>query len=647
MGEFFALIAIKFASLIFRALPLHAALALGRVLGFVALPFVSRRKVAYANLRAVFGSRYSPKERKQIVRRNLIHLCENFVEMLRFQVIGKAYYDRYISIPNLDRFQALRGKEKGAFLVTPHFGNWEMTQIVSSILGEPLHVVAKKQKHSKLDDYLTQMRSSHGSVIVHKGGAVREVVRILKEGGLVGALGDLSGGKDGMRIRFFGRKTTAPSGMYAIAREEQVALLPVFSIREKGPYHHLALEPAFFVQKTENQAKDIEGAMQRYFNLLEGYIVKHPEQWFWFYKRWKYSFTKHILFLSDDKRGHTAQTEAVEAEFKHLSQMLGDQYELSFEHISIEFISKWHHRFFRIFSWFFLPLTQGRLGVLKFFLKKTSADKLQTVHADLIVSTGAGLVPLNLILKREMMAKSVVVMSPPFPYGFRSFDLAIVPAHDHVKRHERIIETLIAPGVFNSSEFQKYGAHLAKLAAISGEPRKRMGIFIGGRTKAYEINLDELRYWLRELKLCAKTLDYDLLVTTSRRTEQKIAEVLKEELGNFSPCKLMVIANEENIENAVPGILALSEVAIVTEDSISMISDAVRAGKQVIVMSVGNEKLSKKHKRFHTMLLRRSLITVSNTTSFRRDIENLNIGEANDLNRDETEQIHNGLLKVL
>ena len=55
--------------------------------------------------------------------------------------------------------------------------------------------------------------------------------------------------------------------------------------------------------------------------------------------------------------------------------------------------------------------------------------------------------------------------------------------------------------------------------------------------------------------------------------------------------------------------------------SISMISDAVRARKPVLVMQLGNGKLSEKHKRFQRMLASRAAIQVANAGNFRHKLD--------------------------
>ena len=58
----------------------------------------------------------------------------------------------------------------------------------------------------------------------------------------------------------------------------------------------------------------------------------------------------------------------------------------------------------------------------------------------------------------------------------------------------------------------------------------------------------------------------------------------------------MVIANEKNIPSAVGGILGLSSVAVVSPESISMISEAANSGKYVVVFQ--QPGLGRRHRLF-------------------------------------------------
>jgi mitochondrial fission protein ELM1 len=57
--------------------------------------------------------------------------------------------------------------------------------------------------------------------------------------------------------------------------------------------------------------------------------------------------------------------------------------------------------------------------------------------------------------------------------------------------------------------------------------------------------------------------------------------------------------------------MALADILVVTEDSISMISEAVSSGKKVVILSFGASDLPSKHRRFQEMLAEKSLAKIA------------------------------------
>src|SRR3989338_8269945 len=304
-------------SLFVQLLPIRGALFLGRMAGF-SLYVTKRSRIAYANLKAAFKSRYSAKERKAIIRKHFEHLGQNMVEVLRFPKMDQRYFEQFILAEHRERYEQAVSSGRGTVLLTPHFGNWELSQVLSALVGKPLHILARGQKHSQLDDFLNRLRTAHGSIAVLKGSAVRSLIRVLRKGGAVGALGDLSGGRSGALVRFFGRRTTAPTGIFEITARTNAVLLPCFIVRENGPFHKVYVEPPFPVHESEETESVLQESILRYYALLESWIERFPEQLFWVYKRWKYCYTKRVLVLHDDKAGHNTQSDAIAKEFERL-----------------------------------------------------------------------------------------------------------------------------------------------------------------------------------------------------------------------------------------------------------------------------------------------------------------------------------------
>lgn len=638
---------IRLLSLFLQALPHRIALWVGRIIGIIFSKIYQRRRVAYANLKAAFENQFTAKDRKKIIERHFLNLAQTVIEVLRFPKLNMDYFDRYVSVSGRERYEALARGNQATVLITAHFGNWELSQILSALVGKPLHFLVRQQNH--INDLLNELRSSRGSIAIHRGKAVRRLIRVLRDGGMVGILGDFSGGREGIPVQFFGRKTTAPSGIFQIAERTHAAILPCFMVRlDCGPYHQVFLEEVFPLAKAKDGSVDMPGSVQNYYHLLEKWIRKYPDQWFWMYRRWKYCFTKHILILKDDRAGHNNQSEAIAQEFKRLEKILGDPYEFKFKTVQVQFKSKIHQKLFYLFTFFFLPFAQGRLGVFKFFLTPECTRMLEQQFADFIISTGSSLVPLNLLLKKENLARSIVVMKPSAPYSLSQFDLSILPMHDRVaKESNRVVRTLVTPNPVEPELLEKAGAKLSDHISPRSNGSKRLSIFIGGSSKSYRFDLNEFQKWASELKTCSEKSNYELLITTSRRTDESAAQILKTEFSAYPSTKLLVIANEANLDQVTYGMLAHCDIAVVTEDSVSMISEAVAAGKQVVVLQLGNGKLPKKHSRFHQLLEENKLIYMANAANFYSKLSSVNGTAASEIMRDQAQNIQKALRKML
>ncbi|MBU9889657.1 MAG: hypothetical protein KTQ49_07305, partial [Candidatus Omnitrophica bacterium] len=190
----------------FGSIPLSAGLRIGDLLGRLACAFSSKRRVAYINLKAALGEQLSPWQRWKAVWDHFGHAGQSVVEVLAFRRMTRAYVEKNIAVHGLERFEELSVSGRGGVLITGHFGNWELLQVVAGLRGSPIHVLARDQKYPRLNRLLNELRESHGAVSVSRGAGVRSLLRALRDKKLIGVLGDQSAGKtEGLILPFFGR----------------------------------------------------------------------------------------------------------------------------------------------------------------------------------------------------------------------------------------------------------------------------------------------------------------------------------------------------------------------------------------------------------------------------------------------------------
>lgn len=242
-----------------------------------------------------------------------------------------------------------------------------------------------------------------------------------------------------------------------------------------------------------------------------------------------------LLILSDGKAGHVNQSIA-------FARLLG----LPFEVRRVSF----RNRAYKALSYLF---DQSGLFVPGLFTLEGALPECSTV-----VSAGSETYYPNRLLARELGARSVAIM---LPRGYRyDFDLIVAQQHDRPPLRDNI---LAVPVNLSYPEPQGY--------VVRNGDRPCVSLIIGGSSRHYRMEaaaLDRQMQQIFELFPAA-----DLLATTSRRTSPEV-----EALVDNGPFRYKVIASRQEI-NPIADFLALSDYVFVTEDSTSMVSEAVCYGR--------------------------------------------------------------------
>ena len=176
-----------------------------------------------------------------------------------------------------------------------------------------------------------------------------------------------------------------------------------------------------------------------------------------------------------------------------------------------------------------------------------------------IVSTGHHTHFTLLILAQIMRVPSIVLMRPSLPLSW--FDLCIIPEHDAPLACHNIIES-IGP--------------LNRMQPAQKEADSKL-ILVGGPSKHFDWSDEQL---FAQVENIIQQDDGHWTIATSRRTPLKTIASLKA-LANVT----LVLASESNA-NWLPSMLAKTENCWVTQDSMSMIYEALTAGCRVKLLTV-------------------------------------------------------------
>lgn len=220
---------------------------------------------------------------------------------------------------------------------------------------------------------------------------------------------------------------------------------------------------------------------------------------------------------------------------------------------------------------------------------QAASDPLRPPWPEMVVTAGRRLAPVALFIKRRNPSVFLVqMMSPETPS--QDYDLLVLPDHDTARNRPNVLRTLGALHGITPETLRHAAAEHAPLFVPC--PGFRIGLLLGGG-----LHKGDMRRLLSHLARVAGMAS--LLVTTSRRTPAFAYPMLGAALQG-RPHYLYRYGQTEGA-NPYMGILAASDMLVVTGDSVSMCSEACATGKPVYVF-VPENGLSPKHMRFLSAL---------------------------------------------
>lgn len=269
-----------------RLFPLDFARFCARALAdfiFFCLPI--RKKVVIDNLAAAFGTEKTPSEIRAIARATYRQSAQTMMEIIFFPKLGKDGVAKLVTFDNLAIAEIALKQGKGAILVGSHFCNWE---VMGAAIARhfPLTMIVGQQKNTMVDELLNSYRLLMGVKLVPLKVSLRGVAKALKSNESVALVSDQDAHEDGVFVDFFGRPASTPKGAALFALRFDCPLIMGHIFREGGAFRvvfDVVPKPA----DTSDEAEAVQRYTASYTKILESYIRKTPENWFWMHKRWK------------------------------------------------------------------------------------------------------------------------------------------------------------------------------------------------------------------------------------------------------------------------------------------------------------------------------------------------------------------------
>ncbi len=227
-----------------RALPHNAARPLGAVLGRLAHA-VDRghRRLAEANLALAFPDLSLAR------RRSLVALCFRHFGAALCDLISS---DRFTPVELCSRF-TFQGWEhldeaerlgRGVFLLGAHHGCWEISGRPIALYRGLLHTIARPADNPHLERELSALRQRLGYAVIHKRGAARKMLQVLRDRGRIGILPDQRVQEhEGILVPFFDHPAMTTPILARLSRRTNCPVVPVFAYPEPHGRYRLVILP--------------------------------------------------------------------------------------------------------------------------------------------------------------------------------------------------------------------------------------------------------------------------------------------------------------------------------------------------------------------------------------------------------------------
>lgn len=288
MKHYLEYAAARFLCAVARGLPLRLALVLGWLIAwfyFHVLRF--RRTKALERIAAVFGDRYSPAQRRRIAWISFRNLCFNAVEAARFQKLTEEQVKKMPLYGVIDEIFQMYRREGPMIFTTIHMGNWELGGVAGRAAGLPIFSLARRQKNPLTDRMLNQMREATGMEVLFTDSKVMQnVVRRMKKGGVFAILPDVSSRAEALSLDFLNGKANLSAGAARFAKATGCPIVPFVLMRRGWTQHVCKRLAPVYPDPACDRKTDRKRMMQELASQFDAEIQAHPEQYFWFNKRW-------------------------------------------------------------------------------------------------------------------------------------------------------------------------------------------------------------------------------------------------------------------------------------------------------------------------------------------------------------------------
>jgi mitochondrial fission protein ELM1 len=215
---------------------------------------------------------------------------------------------------------------------------------------------------------------------------------------------------------------------------------------------------------------------------------------------------------------------------------------------------------------------------------KRGSDGVSEPFPDMVISCGRRAALIAMGLKSLSPATRFIHIQDP-QMKADCFDLVVAMAHDRIEG-DNVIKTRFALHAVTPALLQSARVYFNDLFAPYAAPR--IAVLFGGSTNKYRLTRSAMLKAIDSLKAMLSA-GGSLLITPSRRTGEANLALLREAFAGDARVYIYDLASE----NPYHGMLAWADAAVVTNDSVNMMSEAQATGKPLYILPLSGHRGTK------------------------------------------------------
>lgn len=248
------------------------------------------------NLARVVGPDLPESRLRELSREGMRSYARYWCEVFRLPSIKPERILGAMEVHDGERLAAARESGRGIILALPHTGNWDHAGAWAVLAGMPHTTVAERLRPAELFDRFVAFRESLGMEVLPLDGGAERVFGVLakrlRDGRVVTLVADRDLTTSGVKVDFFGERTSMPAGPATLALRTGAVLLPItlwFTPRGWAGQVHPPVEPP-----QEGTYGDKVAAMtQAVADAFASGIAEHPQDWHMLQPLWLADLPEH------------------------------------------------------------------------------------------------------------------------------------------------------------------------------------------------------------------------------------------------------------------------------------------------------------------------------------------------------------------